>query len=402
MSRVEELFTDSGSVVVDDAPATTFALTMPKIALQYVALNAKAIIPSRDVMPILKYVQLRATDTSLTAVTTDTELALISTITHRVTVEVPGTIVLPVARLLDILRAAATGEVRITATATRCRITVARTTWTLNIPSGADFPALPTLADAVTHTIGSRGFFDALQNVRYAADGASRPGLCAVEIRDGVATASDGTRFAQCGVAGWDLTEPVILPLPAVDRLLKLSLRDYSGEIELSILDRHYAIHSGDELFIITKTLHPFPDMSATLLRPALENRHILTVPFAEFGQALNRVRITADPDHHGIALHLSKGQLQVVSRDQHGNATTDEMPCQWTGPARTLTVHHKHLCVLFFTMEEIVAGQCAGYEDGLQLWLGEDSRTRRSPILARDGATVAVIQQMHLDWAGQ
>ncbi len=401
MSLVEELFTDSGTVVADDTPSTTLALDMPKAALRSLIADANAIIPTRDAMPILKYVKLHATKMGVTATATDMELTLISA--ERVAiVDVPGTVVLPVAKVLGILRSAADADVRIRATASRCRLTIGTTTWTLAIPSGADFPAPPVIhTDAVTVTVGAQRFLDALNTVKYAATDASRPGLSAVQVHNTVATGCDGGRFAQTHLGGWEFPEPLVLPLPAVERLLRLSIASYAKELDITVLDRHYVIAADGTTFIVTKSLHPYPDLTVTLLRPALANRHPLTVDLADFGEALTRTRVTADPDIRGVALHLTPGRLTVESRDTGGNSTSDEIACTWAGPTRTLTVHHRHLCDMFFSVAELIDSRC-GADRVITLLLGDDTKTRRSPILARDEytGTVSVIQQMYLDWS--
>ncbi len=399
-SVVDQLFTESGSVVADTAPATTLALTMPRGALRALIDSVRGVVPTRDVMPVLKYIRLAATEQLVTAVATDMEMAITARTTYAM-VDVPGTVMLPAAKILDILRSSAPGDVRLRASAGRCRLTIGRTSWTLSTPSGADFPTLTATGDAVSVTFASRAFFDALDNVRYAAKNANRPGLAQIEIRGGVVSACDGTRFAQTALEPVTV-DPIVLPLAAAERLAKFfGPADYNQPVVLTQYAKHIAVDHGDTTFLVTRSLHPYPDLSATLLRPALENRNALTVNRRDLGAALDRVRVTADPEHRGIALHITRDHLTVASRDPHGNATTDELGCLWNGPARTITVNHQHLVDLFIAMSEALEG--CGDDGQLTLWLGQDTRTRRSPVLVRDDAgTVAVIQQMHLDWADQ
>ncbi len=405
MSIVDDLFAAApGPVSAPADTGPTLDMTIPRSVLRNLMTRALAVIPARDAMPVLKHARLHATADRLSVTSTDTELTLIST-TGQVAVKQPGTAVLPVRKVADILRSAGPQDVHLVVDSTGAHIGVGFTTWTLRIPSGADFPPDPPVAgDAMRTTIDADRFTDALAAVRYAAGtDAGRPALAAIDIRAGTVTACDGTRFAQAALPGFPLS--ITLPVAAVDRINRLVT--WHSEIEVADLDRHISVrvdteHDSD-LFVVTKLAYPYPDLSATLLRPALTNRHQVVIDARELNRALGRVKHTADRDTFGVALLLSpNGTCTVACKDPHGNTSIDVARAQWTQPARVLTVHLQHLQDLVDTVLEL--DHCVS---DMSLWLGEDTRTRRSPLLMReetsDGSgsgVVGVIQQMYLNWS--
>lgn len=372
------------------AATTRLALTVKLFVLRAVLEKAAAVVPQRDVMPVLKCVQLHADDDGLRVVATDTELS-VRAATQMVSVTAPGVAVFPARRLLDIVREADEGTVSIDVDGEVAVVTVGRTTWRLRLPTGADYPRV--LADdpgeLVSHSIDRAGFTAALQRVRYAAmRDANRINLKMIDIRGGRVTACDGARFQQAALADFPLS--VRIPIDAVDDLLVLLKAAQVDTITVAESATDLIFTIGPDTFAAKKLDAQFPDMEAQLLRPALGNTIPLHLDRAGALAAIKRVRINADTNTSAIALHLQPGRLTIAAHDVH-NQASETLDVGYDGPPRTLVVNHGYFADLLRTATA----------DTLTLLLGEDLKSRKAPVMLREDDTgaIGVVQQMHIDW---
>lgn len=386
------LFNDADTVTEQpEISRTRLQLQVKKFVLQVLLEKAITVVPTRDVMPVLKCFQIHADPTRLRVVASDMEMSLIAT-TPMVTVTHPGVATFPAKKLLEIVKTAEDGEVSIKVTDTTAAITIGRASWTLKLPSGDDYPPMPTIDEAEFVTVDKDTFADAITAVRYAASrDPNRANLNIIEIADGKLTAFDGARVQQTRIS--DFPVNMRIPIVAVDdllRLLKLSDQETIsvGQSELKLIFRF-----GSDVFIVSKFFAQFPDMEAQILRPALENKHTLDVDRTELLAAIKRVRINADDGTSAIALSMQGNELTVTAKDKFGNTAAQTVFATYTGRPRTIVVNHRYLVDMIYT-----------YGDSTCTFkLGDDTATRRTPLLLRhsSGATGA-LQQMMSDWLGQ
>jgi DNA polymerase III subunit beta len=381
--------TDSYTAAPTRGPVIEFMIK--KYLFQLLLERAVPIVPTRDPMPVLKNVQLDVRPDRLRVIATDTELSMIAS-TELVHVTTPGVAVIPARKLTDICREAGEGEVHVRVAGGTARIAIGATTWTLALQSGEDYPALPDIGDIVLTSVPRVSFAAALQAVRYAARDATRASLALIDVQGGRLTACDGARFQQATMG--DYPVHFQLPIGAVDALVKLVTKTDVTDLNIGQSEHHLIFQAGADVFIAAKLMTRMPDMEATLLRPALANRHPLVVDKADLVTAVKRVRINADTATSAIALRLATGALTVSSRDKFGNEASETIQAQWGGPERVVVVNHSFLTDMIATH----AGRV------LHFSLGDDTRTRPAPVLLRDPDTAAigVAQQMWADWVGQ
>lgn len=390
-----------GSQFIDDLlapePATTAAaavgdeihFTMKRFVLQALLEKAANVVPKRDVMPVLKCFQFTVEPGRLRVIATDLELSVVSA-TEMVTVHAGGTAVFPAAKMLEIVRQADDGIADIHVKAATAAISIGRTTWNLRLQGGADYPPMPQFNEGVFTTVDRVAFATALNCVRYAAcKDANRGSLMMIDVRAQKMTACDGARFQQATVPAFPFDFRI--PIGAVDDLLRLLRATDLPEISIGQSDNHLIFVVGPDVFCANKLLAQFPDMEALLLRPALENKHRLIVDRETLLHAIKRVRINADTETSAIGLHLAAGTLSVVARDKFSNDASETIDADWVGAERTLVVNHAFLTEMVTTSDQ----------QALTFWLGEDTKTRKAPVMLRDenAGTVGVVQQMLSDW---
>lgn len=384
------ILSDDQDTHTQDTPAPGLAFRIYRGTLQALLDKAATVVPTQgSVMPVLKCFQITATGRNLCITATDTHMSLIVA-TSEATITTPGTAVFPAKKLLDIVKTPGSFDADLTVSGSVATITIGRATWTLVLQGGDDFPPPPVIAEAAYTTVDRTAFTTALTTVRYAAS--RDPNLASlnlVHIHDGTLTACNGSRIQQVTLP--ELAINLTIPITAVDDLLRLLKTTTSDTIQVGQSDTNLIFRLGTAIFIVKKYAGEFPDLEQTLLRPALENKHELTINRAELVAVLKRVRINADTDSAAIALSLNPGILTITARDRWGNTASEDIPVTWKGKARTVVVNHIYLTDMIN----------AHPDPTCDFRLGDDTKTRRSPLLLRhaDGS-VAVVQQMTTDWS--
>jgi DNA polymerase III subunit beta len=381
-------FKASASAVTSARPTDTAQLgfTTKKFVLLTLLDRASSVVPSRDVMPLLKNFQITVeTPGRLTVVATDMELSVVTT-TEMVTVETPGVAIFPAKKFLDILNQGEDTDVQVSVSAGTARVVIGRTSWSLRLLPGADYPDMPDVGSIEFTSVDREKFLVGLQSVRYAAAReVNRHSLMMIDVTEGLFTACDGTRIQQAPL-GAELDLSLQIPVGAIDNLVKLLKASELDKIEIGLSDTRLVFRIGTDLFLINKLMAQFPDVEELLLRPALSNKDRLTVDRAELETAVRRVRITADPETSAIGLVLTPNRLVVTSRDKLDNGAEEALSVEWLGSNRTVVVNHKFLLELLAMYGGM---SCAFY-------LGPDSRSRKSPLLLKDDSgSIGLIQQM-------
>lgn len=378
----------------DDLPLPAgerLRLTMRRHVLQVLLDKAGTVVPAHDVMPVLKNFLVQADPDRLKIIATDLELSMIAT-TPLVTVHTPGTCVLPAKKLQAIVREAKDGEVTIRVTGTTAAIQIGPTSWSLKLAGGDDYPPMPAVADIEFTAVDRTALHGALSAVKYAASrDPNRASLNMVDIKQGRLIATDGSRFQQALLAWFPVD--LRIPIAAVDDLLRLLKITDLDTIQVGQTDNHLIFRFATDVFIVSKLIAQFPDMEQALLKPAMDNKHHLSVDRKDLIAAIKRVRVNADIESSALALIITDGQICVQARDKYGNQAHEYVDAQYdgTGEERTIVINHRFLT----DMLKDFTGDIATFR------LGDDTRTRKSMLLLEDTAlgSVGVVQQMNADW---
>lgn len=367
-------------------------LEIKKFVLAALLDKAITVVPTRDVMPVLKCFQFQVDPQRLRIIASDLEMSLIAS-TPMVTVHQSGTAVFPAKKLVEILRNAGDFDVHIKVVNTTATIAIGSASWTLQLQGGDDYPAMPAVTEAQFTTVNRQLFADAITAVRYAASrDPSRANLGIIDITDGKLTAADGSRIQQIRIS--DCPINMRIPIAAVDDLLRLLKISELENIDVGQSEMKLIFRFGSDVFIVNKFFAQFPDIEAQMLRPALENKHTLDVDRAELLAAIKRVRINADPESSAIALHLENNELTITAKDKFNNTASQTIFASFTGSPRTIVLNHRYLTDMIATYGEATCN----------FRLGDDTKTRRTPVLLRHQATgtTGALQQMLADWLGQ
>jgi DNA polymerase-3 subunit beta len=381
----EVMASGSTTTVVGHSTSVVFEVEMKKFVLQSLLEKASAVVPTRDILPVLKNFQIEAFDNRVRVTATDLELSVVVG-TEMVTVTVPGVAVFPAKKLLTIVREAGEGDVHISVVGGQATVSIGRTSWTLKLQPGDDYPPMINLSSLELHSVNRVVLLSALSTVRYVVPRSGRPSLQMVQIANGKATACDGVRFQQASV-GDDFPVDMRIPVGAVDDLLKLLKVTDQESIQIGVSDNCLVFKIGSDFFIANQLIAQFPDVESMLLRPALSNTHELVVDRSSLQEAVRRVRITADPETSAVTLSLSRGSLIISSTDKFGNKCIETLEVKWSASPRMLVINHS------FVTDMLDAHK----DQSCKFMIGDDIGGRKSPLLLRDDTakTVGVCQQM-------
>ena len=375
------------------APDVSFRFETKRFALNGLLEKAGTVLPTRDIVPVLKNFQVQVTDEppQIRVVATDLELSVLAT-SEMVTVTTPGVGVFPGQRFLELVREAKDGDLIVDVKDGIAEISVGRTSWTIRLLDGSDYPELADLSKVKLYDVDRSKFAQAIASVRHAASReAMRPQLMLIDISDQRMRAADGVRFQQVQAAWWPKALSFQLPVVAVDTLLKLLRATDLPEIKIGQTEDHIVFRIASDSYIAQKLNQEFPDMDEMLLKPALANDAVLTVDRDELEAAVKRVRVTADPDTSAVVLSLSKGQMTVKSKDRYGNAATEDIDAGWANGDRDIAFNHKMLLEML---------QMADVKT-CEFKVGKDTKTRRSPLLLQDEGSglTSVLNQLRIDF---
>ncbi len=345
-------------------------------------------VPGKNIYPLLANFQVVFGGGRVRVTATDMELSVISE-SELVVCRGSATVLIPAKKLLEMLRAADEGDVEVRIAGSKADITAGRTSWSLVLQPGEDYPPLPDVDSVGFTSVNRHKFLTGLTLVRKAAsrDG-TNPRLMAVSVSGGKVVASSHTRLHRVLLADVSLPD-IQIPVGAVDDLVRLLAASQLEDIGIGEEEHVLAFRIGSDVFMAGKLASEYPDMEKRLLAtPLTANTEEIKVDKADLLAAIRRVRITADPETAAIGLELAPGRITVISRDKNGNAAREEIPAQWGHKQRLVTVNHEQLVDLLGLTEG---------ESGWLLVLGTDAGKRRSPLLLRDdkAGTAGVIGQL-------
>lgn len=348
--------------------------------------RASRVVPTKDIVPILKNFLVSVRDGVLTVSATDLELSVVSR-TEYVLEIVPGTGVVPAKKLLDIVKSLSDDiDIEIFISNGELRVEADGSSWSVRLPIDSEYPSIPSSSVASTPVDRAR-FLHSIRSVWHAASkDLSRSNLMFIHIDKGKVTSCDGVRFQQSYLGDCDLS--IQIPIGAVEDLISLLRDSTSSEVFVGQTDTHLLFSIGDDLFAANKAVESFPDIETVILRPSLENNRMLRVSREDLSTAIDRVRINADEDTHAIGIRLSNNSMTLEAKDKVGStAFHGPIEAEWGYGDRLLVVNYRFLIDM---LQACTSSTC-------EFYLGDDSKRRKFPVLLKDeeSSTVGVVQQM-------
>jgi DNA polymerase III sliding clamp (beta) subunit (PCNA family) len=343
--------------------------------------QAIAVVPTRDIIPVLTNFQVTVEPGLLRVTASSTEMTIVVE-TTQVDVKISGTDLFPAKTFLSVVKETAAGsDVYIEVTAAGLVVVANTYTAEIALTRGKGFLNPAKLTDTRFHEVNRADFVAAVNAVKYALpnkESSSQDSLKMISIKGGKFTTCDGSRFQQVRIDGFKLN--MQLPTSSISTLLKTLVSTDQEMIEIGEISNRLVFKFGSTLFYMNKITEPYPNVEQLWLRPALSNDQELLVNRQELITAIKQVKVAADSGSYAIGMVIEESSLKIVAKDIN-NAATATIACKWAGKPKTMAVNYIHLAEMLKSYSE---PEC-------RFLLGEDTKTHRAPILLKNDTTMSM-----------
>ena len=176
-------------------------ITCERDKLLHAFQTTASVVPSRSPKPILQNVKLEVTADGATLMGTDLEVGIRMELSG-ISVDAPGTVVLPVSRVGSILRESSDERLRLESDGRKTTIRGERSKFNLPSENPDEFPPVTIFAEERYHEMPARFFREIVRRTAFATDNESSRyalGGVLIELTENqiTAVATDGRRLAR-------------------------------------------------------------------------------------------------------------------------------------------------------------------------------------------------------------
>ena len=336
-------------------------------ALSDVLSLATGIVPTRSPKPVLSSVRLATTSLStgrvVQVVCTDGEMTL-ETYLHQVEIKQDGVLLLPAAKLADIVNNSPDETIFITASNEKATITGRDSSYTLLGFGAEGYPPIESFdgkanfsiqAGPLKRMLDCTRFAAAKEMSRYAINGV----LFEVKGKKLSLVATDGHRMAharedvsgseETGTEGQDIS--AVVPIKAITHIEKL-LSDPDSTIAMQFSENKLFVQvlaadpdKGNRAvkasFSATLVEGVFPPYQDVIPKDCDRKASIESAPFSS---SVRRASVMTSDDSRAIKVSFTNNQLDLIGRSPELGEARITMPIQYTGPATELGFNPAYL----------------------------------------------------------
>jgi DNA polymerase-3 subunit beta len=328
---------------------------------------ASVVVPTRDVKPVLQNLKASALDDRCTFLATDLELGIRLEL-RGLRVEEAGDALLPVGRILAILRESTDDELSIEASAQSCLVRGQFNEFEMGGEDPGDFPDVPAFSDESYHELAGgmlremirrTVFAAASENPRYAVTGI----LWELEGDVTRLVATDGRRLAVAegsatSQGGHDTKgQTHVVPTKAM-QLLERNLQDPDERVRVSLRPNE-ALFKTDRAVIYSRLVEGrYPPY-----REVFPKKQTVKIPLGvgPFYTAVRQAAVMTDDESKKVILNFTKKKLTLQARGPQTGRSKVEMPIEYDGKAIDIAFDPKFLTDMLRVLNA---------EDSLQLEL--------------------------------
>lgn len=308
--------------------------------------TAATVAPARSPKPILQNVKLDVAGDSATLMATDLEVG-IRIMVPGLSVETPGSAVLPIARFGPILRESDDEKLYLESDGQSTTIRGDRSQWKLPAENPDEFPSVAVFKEEKFHELAARLFREVVRRTVFATDNeSSRYALGGVLLEmdaDKItAVGTDGRRLAKMegpahAVGGHQTTsQTTIVPTRAMN-LLERAIGDADGEVQLSARSNDILIRSPRFTIYSRLVEGRFPKW-----RDVFPHRQDVTRTELSVGPlyaAIRQAAIATSEESRGVDFTFENGLLVLSGRAADVGQSRVELPIAYNGPAISITL---------------------------------------------------------------
>jgi DNA polymerase-3 subunit beta len=290
-------------------------------------------VSTRTAVQILSGILVRASGGKLELAATDMELSIRTSLEARV--EGEGAVVVPGRLLVDLSRLLPESEVTIEHREEEniLHVRCGAAEYRLNTYGAEDFPRLPEIEAANTHTLDADVLLETVASVgRAVSRDEARPVLTGILVRFGegklVMAATDSYRlsYKETLLEGKAPELEAIVPARALEELRRLAVP--GGTIELAVQENQVVFGVGGTWLTTRRIEGQFPKFDE--LRPK-EFKYEVTLPREELLEVVRRTSVMAHRNSP-LRLRFAEGEVTVWTQTQDVGEARETLPIRFDG----------------------------------------------------------------------
>lgn len=326
-------------------------LTCDREKLLHAFQTAASVAPARSPKPILQNLKLEATAEEATLMGTDLEVGVRIGV-PGFEVEVPGSVVLPIARFGSILRESADEKLILESDGQK---TMVRGQWSeFQLPSENpdEFPTVSLFEEEKYHELPARFFRETIRRTVFATDTESTRyalGGVLVELTPKGITAvgTDGRRLAKQegpakSVGGHQSGDTMtIIPARAM-QLLERALADNEENIQLAARENDVLVRSGRTTVysrLVEGRYPPWRDAFAQR-----EGTIKIELAVGPFYAAVRQAAIVTSEERRGVEFTFGEGKIVLAGHGAEYGESLVELPIAYDGPALPIRLDPRYV----------------------------------------------------------
>jgi DNA polymerase-3 subunit beta len=290
-------------------------------------------VSTRTAVQILSGILVRASGGKLELAATDMELSIRTSLEAQV--EGEGAVVVPGRLLVDLSRLLPESEVTIEHREEEniLHVRCGAAEYRLNTYGAEDFPRLPEIEAANTHTLDADVLLETVASVgRAVSRDEARPVLTGILVRFGegklVMAATDSYRlsYKETPLEGKAPELEAIVPARALEELRRLAVP--GGTIELAVQENQVVFGVGGTWLTTRRIEGQFPKFDE--LRPK-EFKYEVTLPREELLEVVRRTSVMAHRNSP-LRLRFAEGEVTVWTQTQDVGEARETLPIRFDG----------------------------------------------------------------------
>ncbi|MEM6690409.1 MAG: DNA polymerase III subunit beta [Planctomycetota bacterium] len=313
---------------------------------------AASIAPSRSPKEILQNVKINASADKLILIATDMEVGIRLEMSDGVEVETEGTALLPVVRMMSILRESNDETLTIETDDTGIRISGSRSRFRLPGSNPDEFPSVVGFEEEKYHVLPTRLFREMVKRTVFATDPeSSRYALGGVlfemEGNQVTAVGTDGRRLARMEGTGESIGEhqtsgmTTIIPTRAI-QLMERAVSDSDETVDVAARQSDLLVRTSRAVIYSRLVEGRFPNWRQVM--PQREDSVQLDMTVGPVFAALRQAAIVTDMDSRGIDFTFADGTLRLEASTAEIGESQVELPIAYEGESISLTMDFRYV----------------------------------------------------------
>jgi DNA polymerase-3 subunit beta len=313
--------------------------------------TAAAVAPARSPKPILHNVKLEVKPDGATLMATDLEVGIRIQV-PGIQVEVPGTAVLPINQVGQIVRESRDERLSIEADLQSTLVRGERSEFRLGAENPDEFPAVSQFNEDKFTELSARLFRELIRRTLFATDNeSSRYALGGVLLemsdKEIIAVGTDGRRLAKMqgpagGTGGHQTTDrTTIVPMRAM-QLMERALSDSDGEVQIAARANDILVRSPRATIYSRLTEGRFPRWRDVF--PQRADAAKIELRIGDFYSAVRQAAIVTSDESRGVDFKFADGMLELSGRAAEVGQSRVDLPIAYDGPAIAICLDPRYV----------------------------------------------------------